>query len=95
MNSKNVDNDCQFNFEATAAQRVRLLGLLRSRKVSTIDARKLGIMSPAARILELRRRGYVIETNKCKVSTTKGAVTCVALYCLVGEPSEDHSRVKG
>ena len=86
MEGKNMDSGCQFNFEAISTQRSRLLNRLRSRDVSTIEARKMGIMSPAARILELRRKGYEIETKKCEVASTENAVTSVALYCLTGEP---------
>ncbi len=86
MKIRKVDSDRQFNFEAAAAQRDRLLYELRCGEVSTIYARKLGIMSPAARILELRRKGYKIDTDKCKIFTTDGAITCVALYRLIEEP---------
>ncbi len=89
---KNMDSGCQFNFEATAIQRDRLLSELRINDVSTPDARKMGIMSSAARILELKRKGNVIETRKCKIATTAGAVTCVALYHLVSEPVDNNTE---
>ena len=89
MKDKNVDSRSQFNFEAAAIQRDRLLYELRLKDVSTVDARIMGIMSPAARILELRRKGHEIETRKSEVATTQGAITCVALYHLLNEHKED------
>lgn len=91
MKSKDVDSGSQYNFEAISNQRKVLLGKLREGNVSTPDARKMGIMSPAARILELRAKGYKIKTRKCKYATTDNAVTSVALYCLISEPTEDKS----
>ena len=90
MKSKNMDSGCQFNFEAALNQRKALLGRLRKGNVSTPEARRMGIMSPAARILELRQKGYEIETRKCEFATTDNAVTSVALYCLIAEPSEEN-----
>lgn len=46
-----------------AAQRARLLGMLRRGPVSTLEARAACIMSPAARIFELREAGYQIITD--------------------------------
>jgi hypothetical protein len=91
MNDLNMESTSQLNFEAILNQKNLLLGRLRKGDVSTPAARKMGIMSPAARIMELRRKGYVIETKKCKFATTKNAVTSVALYCLISEPAEDTS----
>ena len=91
MKDKKVDSVCQFYFEAVTAQRDRLLYELRFRDISTIDARFMGIMSPAARILELRRKGHDIETLKSEVATTDGVITNVALYHLISEPTEDRS----
>jgi hypothetical protein len=47
-----------------ASQRARLLELLRVQPLDTIQIReRLGIMSPASRIYELRKMGYNILTS--------------------------------
>ena len=46
-----------------AAQRARLLGMLRRGPVSTLEARAVGIMHPGGRVLELREAGYQIITD--------------------------------
>lgn len=95
MKSKNMDRECQFNFEAAAAQRDKLLAHLKVKDISTVEARNMGIMSPAARILELRRKGYRITTDKCEICTTDGAVTFVALYRLITDSPESQNGEKG
>lgn len=53
---KNHDNSLE-------AQRSRVLQHLRTgRSLTTLEARELGIMHPAGRIMELRKRGYSIIT---------------------------------
>jgi len=56
---------------SSASQRQRLLAWLREHgRIDTITARcELDIMSPAARVLELRRRGFDIITNWLIVDT--------------------------
>ena len=45
-----------------AAQRAKLLGMLRRGPVSPLEARAVGIMHPGGRIFELREAGYQIHT---------------------------------
>ena len=65
------------------AQRARLLAMLRRGPVSTLEARAACIMSPAARIFELRQIGLEI------VTTTRE--DRVAIYHLIDPPRRpDH-----
>ena len=70
--------------EATKAhQRAALLAELRVKPVSTTHAREtLGIMSPAARVLELRRSGLNILTVRRRVVDSSGVAHSQAEYHL-------------
>ncbi len=73
------------NFNSCAAQRQRLLEALRHGMVSTITARRdLDILSPAARIIELRKH-HRIDTVRVNQPTDCGKLHCVALYALISE----------
>ena len=66
---------------ATQRQRDRLLEWLQHAPISTLEARKeLDIMHPAARIQELRERGYIITTFRTYANTISAthrvSVTC-------------------
>jgi hypothetical protein len=55
------------------AQRQRLLSALKKGSVTTPDARAhLNIMAPAARIKELRERGYRIKTSLERILDDRG-----------------------
>ena len=69
-----------------AAQRLRAIDLLRTGPKSTIHLRRDGdILAPAARVLELRRRGFDILTQWVQEATQCGKVHRVALYVLLRE----------
>ncbi len=52
------------NQNSNEAQRTRILEWLRSESLTTLQARKhLDIMSPAARVFELREQGFNIITH--------------------------------
>ena len=69
-----------------AAQRRRALDLLRSGPKSTIQLRRDGdILAPAARILELKQRGFDILTQWAHQATDSGKLHRVALYVLLRE----------
>ena len=69
-----------------AAQRLRALDLLRNGPKSTLQLRRDGdILAPAARILELKRRGFDILTQRVQQATDCGKLHCVALYVLLRE----------
>lgn len=70
---------------AKARQRATLYTDLRKGPVSTVHAREvLGIMSPAARIMELRRQGHAIITRVGHVVDAAGLSHRSAVYELVG-----------
>lgn len=71
---------------SAAAQRDRMLSVLRVRSISTIEARRdLDVMMPAARIHELRHReGHEIATVWVNEPTQHGAIHRVARYVLRG-----------
>ena len=67
-----------------AAQRARLLDWLRRRPITTITARRdLDILMPAARVHELRVRGFTILTHWVREETDAGRLHLVALYTLI------------
>lgn len=68
----------------TTAQQARLLARLMTGPVSTIAARReLGIMSPSARVNELRSLGYPITTTRISATEENGRHhRQVALYLL-------------
>ena len=66
------------HIQGRAAQRARLLAMLRRAPVSTLEARAVGIMSPASRIFELRQIGLEI------ITTTRE--DRVAIYHLIDPP---------
>lgn len=69
---------------AMADQQSRLLARLRIGPISTISARReLGIMSPSARVNELRSLGYPITTTRISATEENGRRhRQVALYIL-------------
>jgi hypothetical protein len=69
-----------------AAQRLRAIDLLRTGPKSTLQLRRDGdILAPAARVLELRRRGFDILTERVQEATDCGKLHSVALYVLMHE----------
>lgn len=67
----------------TATQRAAILEALRHGPLNTIAAReRLGIASPAVRVLELRRLGYYIRTQRKTVADAEGRLHRVANYSL-------------
>ena len=73
----------------TAAQRARLLDALKRRALTTLQARReLDVLHVAARIMELRRGGYSIETAWTRDVTSVEHLHRVARYELVGEQAQ-------
>lgn len=71
--------------DSKASQRARLLSALRRAPVSTVAAREaLGLQSPAARVMELRRLGHRIETLPGIATDAQGREVRCALYVLAG-----------
>lgn len=68
---------------ATHRQRTAIYTDLRKGPVSTLHAREvLGIMSPAARVLELRRQGHHIVTHWVRGVDAAGVSHRSAVYVL-------------
>ena len=89
-------NTCQAPHKAPLddsahSQRLRLLERLKVAPVDTITARReLDVMHPAARIMELKRRGNLIDTVRVGRPSDCGKVHSVALYVLLpGSASDD------
>ena len=73
---------------SAAAQRARVLDAMRSGPKSTIQLRRdWDVLSPAARVLELKRRGAEILTHWVHEATDCGKLHRVALYVLLRETS--------
>lgn len=80
-------NDLHGN--SAASQLRRLLSRLRAGPLSTFDARRdLDVAHPAARIMELRERGYTIATTWSVEQSLSGTPHRVAKYALLAEPNE-------
>ncbi len=86
MDTNKTDRGTQLNHIAISKQQGMVLDLLQGGPTNTIEFRLHGIMSPAARIMELRDMGHPIEKRKAVRETTPGAVTNVAEYYLVPTP---------
>lgn len=69
-----------------ANQRAALLDhLIQHGKVSTIESREqLGISHPAARVMELRRSGLQIDTQRVLEADASGRLHTVANYVMKG-----------
>jgi hypothetical protein len=71
----------------TEAQIQRLLQLLRIRPRHTHELRCAGISHPAGRILDLLKRGYLIDSGRVTTVDADGFTHVnVALYSLMAEP---------
>ena len=74
------------NSTDAAAQRQRALEVLRTGPKSTLQLRRdADILSPAARVLELKRKGFDILTQWVHQPTDCGKLHRVALYVLMRE----------
>lgn len=73
-------SNCQST--AAAAQRQRILEHLQRGTLSTLQARSVGIMHPAARCMELRKQGHQIVTEKVDECCPGGVRHRVARYRL-------------
>lgn len=73
-----------------AAQRTRILEALREFPVTTFEAmRHLDCFDPRPRVLELRRKGLNIITNRIRIETESGDVHTVGQYALLASPQGD------
>jgi hypothetical protein len=73
-----------YNDNSAHSQRMRLLGRLRERNLTTIEARRdLDILMPAARVFELRALGHDIATFWTEGTTYCGRKHRIARYVLM------------
>ncbi len=69
----------------TASQRAAILRHLKTHgRMTTLDARNLGVMHPAMRVCELRKDGHNITTNWIAQTDHAGVKHRVAVYTLDG-----------
>jgi hypothetical protein len=81
--SKNTTSTADHSGNASAAQRERLLSALRTGPITTLGARReLDVLHPGARIMELRKLGYRIQTVWTTDFTPEGKPHYVAQYLL-------------
>lgn len=74
---------------SSEAQRKRLLEALRTRSLTTLEARRdLDVLHPAARVMELRKQGHDIQTVRVPDVTAEGRAHNVARYILRSSPCE-------
>lgn len=71
-----------------AAQRRRVLEHLKYSTLTTLQARSMGIMHPAARCMELRRQGHEITTEWVNEYCPGGVRHRVAKYSLKRDENE-------
>lgn len=75
-----------YNDETGLPQALRILDYLANHgRLTTIDARRMGIMHPGMRVCELRKRGAPIETARTYQADETGAVHFVAVYLWRGQ----------
>lgn len=89
MNKKKADQTANHNHSpchstSAFAQRARILERLREGPADTLSLRcDLSVLMPAPRILELKQRGFLIETHRISVIDDNGTLhRGVALYVL-------------
>ncbi len=68
------------NASKPLSQSLRLLELVKLQPFTTLDARCMGIMTPAQRISELCRQGHPIETIYTIQTDEHGHMHRVAMY---------------
>lgn len=87
-NTKTVEAESSAKSTTSEAQRQRVLEALRLRPHTTHDLRCLGIYQAPARVIELRRRGYNIATERVTLYDRDGYPHFrAARYHLEAEPA--------
>lgn len=85
MNDRSALDSRKFNTTNATAQRARLLAYLRNvGPITTLQARnELGVMHPSARLLELRKAGYNIQSLRSWDTDAAGNRHWQGLYVLL------------
>lgn len=65
-------------------QQATLISMLKVNRVTTFDAREVGIMNPSTRIGELRKKGAVIDTHYHEIAKDGKLHPGIAVYTLIG-----------
>lgn len=86
--NQRIDAPTMSQAVSTLKDRKKIVSLLRKNPTHTIIFReKHGLISPAQRIIELRNKGYDIETQKIRAQSIDGRWhNNIALYTLISEP---------
>lgn len=86
-----IDTGQDLDGNSAAVQRQRIFNYLRSGKaLTTLEARAtLDVLHPAARIMELRRQGWNIETVWTNDLSQAGKIHRVARYILSNEDRDE------
>ena len=71
--------------ESKAKQCALVLSLLKKGPQTTLDLRSASVMSPAARVMDLRKGGAPIETVRSRQFDEQGKSHALALYVLLPE----------
>lgn len=84
QHTKTTQNSQDIGDHSASVQRARILAYLRSGKtLTTLEARAiLDVLHPAARVLELRRLGFQIQTIRTNDLSQAGKIHRVARYIL-------------
>jgi hypothetical protein len=64
-------------------------------RLTTLEARQMGIMHPGMRVCELRKRGVPVDTVRTYQADETGAVHWVAVYIWRGESSSQGDLFEG
>ena len=77
---------------SVSTQRKRILSyLVKNHRLSTIEARdKMGILHPCGRIMELRKKGYRIDTTWINEPDANGVTHRVGLYVYQGKIGDQY-----
>lgn len=89
--ANNALSSADHNELSVASQSMRLLEHLQQYgTITTLEARRMGIMHPGMRVCELRKRSEKIDTGHTYQADESGAVHRVAVYIWRGEkPAQD------
>ncbi len=74
---------------STTSQRARLIKhFIANCRLTTMEARDMGIMHPGGRVMELRRQGYLIDTLWVIETDSNGVPHRVGMYIYRGKRKE-------
>jgi hypothetical protein len=94
--NQRIDAPITSQAASTLGDRKKIISLLRKNPRHTIEFRKQhSLISPAQRIIELRNKGYDIETQKIRAQSIDGRWhNNIALYTLISEPSANDQKIE-